>query len=149
MKPEQELEIEVRRLEDEVAKLRKALAKIYGIASLGVVHTMRAPGRGRPSGTTRFDERVFVKDLFDTYQQLPEDQRSREEVAKALGISRRTLHRYCERWDILWPPVGVETLEEVLTRLAAQNTALEAQRRASKYVDHQGESDGNRRLSRV
>jgi len=151
VRKEQELEIEIQRLVGEVARLKKALARIYGIASVGVIHTQRSPGRGRPAGSTRFDERVFAKQLFEVYEQLPRDHRSREEVAQALGISRRTLHRYLDKWAIVWPPSQTETLEEVLERLAAENAAQEARRQRSVLliddVEIEGKSHGNRRLS--
>jgi len=114
----QELEIELRRLEDENARLKKMLAKIYGIASAGFVRRPPASGRtGRPVGTTRWGEAEFVKTLFEEYEALPPGQRSRDEVAEAMKISRRTLHRYLDRWAIPWPPVQSETLEDVLDRL--------------------------------
>jgi len=116
---EQELEIEIRRLEDEIAMLRKRLAKIYGLASLAVVRRFPGAARtGRPRGSTRFDEQVFARDLFERYRAQPPDQRSRADLAKAMGISRRTLHRYLDRWDLAWPPSELETLEDVLARLA-------------------------------
>src|SRR5215467_12567026 len=110
---QEELEIENQRLADEVARLTRILTKVYQMVSVGVVHTHRGPGKGRPIGTTKRNEAVFLKDLFDTYERLPEDGRTREEVARELNISRRTLHRYLDRWSIAWPP-QVETLEDVL-----------------------------------
>lgn len=118
-----ELEIEVRRLQDEVARLKKLLARIYALASQGVVHTPTARRAGRSFGSTKRSEQDFIQELFVTYQQLPAAHRRRDDVALAMGISRRTLHRYLERWAIRWPPDQVETLEDVLARLTAQNAA--------------------------
>jgi len=143
----QELEIEVLRLSDEIASLKKKLAKIHGITASEIIYRQRGPGRGRPAGTTRINQQVFTRDLQTAYEALPADQRSRAEVAKALGISRRTLLRYCDRWDILWPPVPVATLEETLASLAAQQAAREARQGPPGHTNNQGGTHGNRRLS--
>src|SRR5215467_4490962 len=104
------------------------LAKIYSITSDGLIHTPAAPGRGRPSGTTKLgvlDSEQFALRLFSTYQQLPTDARSKVEVAKAMNISRRTLHRYLDRWLIVWPPTG--EVEALIDRLRAEKAGEVAQ----------------------
>lgn len=117
----EELEIEIARLRNEVARLHKVIAKAYAALSLGTIHRpLTARPMGRPSGTTRMQEEVFKRDLWEAYASLPENKRTRQEVAAKLGINRRTLLRYLERWVILWPPIQTETLEEVLARLKAE-----------------------------
>lgn len=133
----QELEIEVRRLEDEVASLKRTLAKVYRIASAAVVRDTAGPTGGRPVGTTRWTEARFVKALRDEYEALPEERRSMNEVARVLGISRRTLLRYCERWSVLWPPVDIESTEHALARLRATQAAHERPQTPSSPGHHQ------------
>lgn len=117
----QELEIEVERLESQVAYLTQLITKLHGLTALGLVHNPRMRGRGRPTGSSRWSERVFVKELFARYAALPESRRTRVDVAIAMGISRRTLDRYLHQWDIAWPPDdSKETIVQVLARLARQ-----------------------------
>lgn len=121
----QDLEIEVRRLQDEVASLKRRFTKIYRISSEVLVQDTR-PVRGRP---VRYDETTFIRALRKEYQAAPEHQRSRDDLAARLHISRRTFSRYCERWSVLWPPVA--TTEEVLESLKAADAAQEAPHGAS------------------
>lgn len=134
---EAELEIEVRRLEDEVTRLKRMMAKIYALASEASVHTRGAVApRGRPHGTGKYDDRVvFAKRLLNAYQSLPEDDRSKGDVAQALGMSRRTLHRYLGRWAVIWPPTEQEV---VLEQLRAEQAAKEAAQRAAAIEAAEG-----------
>lgn len=129
MRRDQEIEllqIENARLQSELVQRDKLLARIYTIASLALVHPPTVQKRGRKYGSTRINEKVFAKTLVDTYEGLPPEQRNRDGVAQAMGISRRTLHRYLDRYDIVWPP-SLDTLDEVLERLRRQQAALQAQ----------------------
>jgi hypothetical protein len=109
MRREQELEIEKRRLEWQLAAFQRDLALICRIVSNGMMHGQIGLPLGRRWGQTKIDEMVFAKTLFETFHKLPPDQRSKGGVARELRISRRTLHRYLERWQIPWPPVDMDT----------------------------------------
>jgi len=146
---EAQLEIEIVRLESEVARLRKLIHKAYGVLALEVIRPLPRTGAGvgRPTGSTRYDERVFATDLFQAYEALPANHRSRAEVAQRLGISRRTLLRYLNRWTIMWPPSQTETLEEVLERLRAQQAPPQGPHTGSPKDDHQGGAYGSQHVN--
>ena len=61
---------------------------------------------GRPAGSTHHNREGFAERLVEAYQALPHEARTREEVARALGVKKRTFTRYLERWAIPWPPVS-------------------------------------------
>jgi hypothetical protein len=64
--------------------------------------------RGRPSGSTAIPEDLFRNEYWQAYYQLlglsTRKRPTQEDVAAAMFISRRTLQKYLERYDLPWPP---------------------------------------------
>jgi hypothetical protein len=112
------LRAELAQLREENATLKRVLTRVYVLTAEEVVNLQRATSaRGRPVGATRTPKEDFIRNLYATYSELPPEQQTREAVAKAFGISKRTLNRYLVRWAVPWPPVnGHASVEELVQR---------------------------------
>lgn len=101
---------EINRLKDELGDVWRILARIHAYTSDLIVTRGVSPGppikreRGRPPGVTKSQREGFPMRLERAYRSLPPGDRTQKKVAECLGITRRTLVRYLDRWAVSWPP---------------------------------------------